>query len=87
MEKYKPGTVFELYKDDSQEYMIVNNIEKKENVYLLVVPVYNQDGRVKTDYTKVMLLNVNKETDDIEIETDENIIREVIDKTIKMIEE
>jgi len=85
MEKYKQGTVFELYKDDSQEYMIVNNIEKEDNVYLLVVPIYNQDGKIKTDYTKVMLLNVNKQTDDMEIVTDESIIREVVDDTMKKI--
>ena len=83
MEKYKPGTVFELYKDDNQEYMIVNNVEKEENVYLLVVPIYNQDGEIKTNYAKVMLLKVNKQTDDIEIESDESIIREVVDDTMK----
>lgn len=85
MEKYKPGTVFELYKDDNQEYMIVNNVEKEENVYLLVVPIYNQDGEIKTNYAKVMLLKVNKQTDDIEIESDESIIREVVDDTMKKI--
>ena len=87
MEKYKPGTVFDLYKDDNQEYMIVNNVEKENRVYLLVAPIYKENEEIKTDYTKVMLLNVDKDTDNIEIETDENIIREVINEIMKKIEE
>lgn len=83
MEKYKPGTVFDLYENDDQEYMIVNNVEKEDIVYLLVVPIYKEDGKIKTDYSKVMLLNVNKQTDDIQIETNESIIREVVEETMK----
>ena len=83
MEKYKPGTVFELYENDNKEYMIVNNVEKEDRVYILVVPIYNQDGKIKTDYTKVMLVNVNKQTDDMQIVTDESIIREVVEDTMK----
>lgn len=83
MERYKPGTVFDLYENDNQEYMIVNNVEKQDKVYLLVVPIYNKDGEIKTDYTKVMLLNVDKKTDDMKIETDERIIREVVEDTMK----
>ena len=83
MDKYKPGTVFDLYENDDQEYMIVNNVEKEKNVYLLVVPIYKEDGKIKTDYSKVMLLNVDKQTDDMKVETDESIIREVVDETMK----
>ena len=83
MEKYKPGIVFELFKNDNQEYMIVNSVEKKEKVYLLIVPVYKQKGEIKTDYTKVLLVNVDKRTDDIEIEKDESVIREIVEKTMK----
>ena len=83
MEKFKPGTVFDLFENDDQEYMIVNNVEKEDKVYLLVVPIYNKGGEIQTDYTKVMLVNVNKHTDDIEIETNESIIREVVDETMK----
>lgn len=83
MDKYKPGTVFDLYENDNQEYMIVNNVEKEKNVYLLVVPIYKEDGKIKTDYSKVMLLNVDKQTDDMKVETDESIIREVVDETMK----
>ena len=87
MEKYKAGTVFELYKDDNQEYMIVNSVEKENNVYLLVVPIYKENEEIKTDYTKVMLLNVNKETDDMEIETDLEIIKEVVNITFGKLED
>ena len=81
MDKYKIGTVFELYENDSQEYMIINNLEKEEYVYILVVPVYNIDKELKADYSKVMLLKVNKETDNMDIETDMKIIKEVVDDT------
>lgn len=87
MDKYKPGTVFELYKNDSQEYMIVNNVEKDETVYLLVVPVYKEDGKIKTDYTKVILLNVNKQTDDMKIETNLDIIKEIVNITFQKLED
>lgn len=83
MERYKPGTVFDLFENDDQEYMIVNNVEKEDKVYILVVPIYNKDGEVKTNYTKVMLLSVDKKTDDMKIETDENIISEVVEETMK----
>ena len=49
MDKYKVGTVFELYENDNQEYIIVHNMEKDKWIYLLVTPVYNQSGRLKTD--------------------------------------
>jgi len=87
MDKYKIGTVFELYENDSQEYMIINNLEKEEYVYILVVPVYNIDKELKADYSKVMLLKVNKETDNMDIETDMKIIKEVVDDTFKKAEE
>lgn len=87
MEKYKIGTVFELYENENQEYLIVNNIEKEKNIYLLIVPVYNVKGKIKANYEKVMLLNVDKETDEIEIETNEKIIAEVVDNTIQKSEE
>lgn len=87
MEKYKIGTVFELYKNDNQEYLIINNVEKEKNIYLLVVPVYNVNGKIKANYEKVMLLNVNKETDEIEIETNEEVIAEVVDRTLQKAEE
>ena len=83
MERYKPGTVFNLYENDKQEYMIVNNVEKEEVVYILVVPIYKEDGKIKTDYSKVILLNVNKKTDNMQVETDESIIREVVEETMK----
>lgn len=86
MDKYKAGTVFELYEDDKQEYIIVDNLEKENDVYLLVTPIYNEKGRIKTDYSKVMLLKVNKGTDEINIETDEKVISEMVDKILKKIE-
>ena len=86
MDKYKAGTVFELYEDDKQEYIIVDNLEKENDVYLLVTPIYNEKGRIKTDYSKVMLLKVNKGTDEINIETDEKVISERVDKILKKIE-
>ena len=87
MDKYKAGTVFELYKDDNQEYMIVNSVEKENSVYLLVVPIYKENEEIKTDYTKVMLLNVNKETDDMEIETNLEIIKEIVNITFEKLED
>lgn len=86
MDKYKVGTVFELYENDEQEYIIVDNMEKDKWIYLLVTPVYNESGRLKTDYTKIMLLRVHKENEEIDIETDEKVIAEMVDNTLKRIE-
>ena len=80
MEKFKEGTVFE-YSDE--DYMIMNHIEKEGNAYLLVTPVFNEKGRMKTSYEKMMAVKVNMETEDMEIETDEAIIAELAEDTMK----
>ena len=87
MDKYKPGTVFELYENDDQEYMIVSNLEKENNVYILVIPVSKGEKTLKTDYSKLMLLKVDKETDDIEIETNKDIISEIVKNTMEKMED
>lgn len=80
MDKFKEGTVFE-YSDE--DYMILNHIEKEENAYLLVTPVFKEKGSVKTSYEQMMLIKVNLETDDMEIETNEEIVAEIVEDTMK----
>ena len=79
MEKYKEGTVFELYENDPQEYIILKNVELDDDLYLVVVPVSNEENKLKMDTKKLFLLKVNKELDNIEIERKEEIINNLID--------
>lgn len=86
MDKYNIGTIFELYENDNQQYVIINNFEKENNIYLLVAPVENKE-EIKVEYEKVILLNVDKKTDEIKFEVNEEIIAEMVDDTIKKAEE
>lgn len=86
MDKYNIGTIFELYENDSQQYVIINNLEKENNIYLLVAPIENQEI-TKVKYDKAILLNVNKKSEEINFETNEEIITQIVDDTIKRVEE
>ena len=82
MDKYKVGTIFQLYENDEKNYLIVSNVELEKGIYLLVVP-FDNENKTKLEYSKAILLKVNKETDEITIETDQNITSEVIKKTLE----
>lgn len=83
MEKYKSGTAFEL--NDNEEYIIIDSMEKEDIVYLLASPLYHENKIIKTDYSKTLLVKVDKNTDDMEIETDEKVIEEVINNSINKV--
>lgn len=82
MEKYKIGTVFQLYEGEQQEYIILNNVKLEGGIYLLTTPIQSDNGEIKTDYSKVMLLKVDEKTDEISIETDREIVKQVVSSTI-----
>ena len=79
MEQYKEGTVFVLYENDPQEYIILKRVELEEDLYLVVVPVSNEENKLKMDTKKLFLLKVNKGLENIEIECDNEVIKKVID--------
>ncbi|MGN1299426.1 MAG: hypothetical protein ACI4UE_05535 [Candidatus Scatovivens sp.] len=86
MNKYKVGTVFELFENNNQEYMILDTFEKENFVYAFVTPINtDKKGVTKTDYTKAMLIKINKITEEMKIETDERIIAEAVDSMISKI--
>lgn len=78
MEQYKEGTVFELYENDEQEYIILKNINIDGSKYLVVAPVNGEKENLKMEAKKLLLLKINSDNG-IEIEEDEIIIRKVID--------
>lgn len=80
MNKYKEGTVFEL--DNGKDYMIVDSLSKNEYTYVLSSPIKYENKKVKTDFNKMLLVKVNNKTDEMDIETDEKIIEEVIRNSI-----
>ena len=87
MNKYEIGTVFELFENNNQEYMIIDNYEKGENVYAFVTPIEtDKKGVVRTDYSKAMLVRINKITDEMKVETNENIIAEATDSLINKLD-
>jgi len=87
MEKYKIGTVFQLYEGEEQEYVILNNVKLEGGIYLLITPIQSNNGEIKTDYSKVMLLKVDERTDEINIETDREIVKQVVNSTINKLNE
>ena len=87
MEKYKIGTVFQLYEGEEQEYIILNNVKLEGGIYLLVTQIQSRNGEIKTDYSKVMLLKADEQTYEISIETDRDIVKQVVASTINKLNE
>lgn len=82
MNKYEVGTVFELFENDKQEYIILDTYDKDEYVYAFVTTISDKKGTVTADYTNAMLVRIDKNTDEMKIETDEKIIEEATDNLI-----
>lgn len=77
IEDYKPGTVYELYENDSQEYIIIDTIEEKENLFFFTAPVIGTKKDLKAYYDKTFLIKVKKETGDLEIEKDKEVVKRI----------
>ena len=58
--------------------MVINNLEKENNIYLLASPVNNDTGSWKINYEKTFLLSVDKSTQEIAYETNEQIANEIV---------
>ena len=80
MDKYKTGTVFELHQN--KEYMIIDSIKKENSIYALAAPIYNNGENVTANYSKTLLVKIDKDTDEMTIETNENIIEEIVNGSI-----
>jgi len=85
MDKYKVGTIFQLYEDDEQLYVVMSNVELEKETYLLVTPVNQVEKNFQIDYSSVFLVKVNNETENISIETNKEIIKNVVNKTLGQI--
>lgn len=78
MDKYKEGTVFELYDDDDRRFIVLKHTEIDGVDYLVVTPVNDEEEKIKINPTGVFLLSVDKETDDISFEYNKEIITKVV---------
>lgn len=78
MEKYKEGTIFELFENDNQNYIILKNVKIDKIQYLVVAPVDGEFDNLNMDPKKMIIVKVN-EDDSIDIIDDENIIGLVIE--------
>ena len=84
MNKYKEGTVFELYDNDDRKFMILKNTEIEDVIYLVVAPVNDEEEKIKINPTGVLLLRVDKETDDISFEHNKDIITKVVNNMLEI---
>lgn len=83
MSKYEVGSVFELFENEKQEYIILDTYDKGENVYAFVTPIdTDKKGATRADYTNAILVRINKSTDEMKVETDEQIIEEATESLI-----
>jgi len=83
MDKYQEGTLFQLYENDEQLYLVVSKVELELGIFLLTVPVDNIENNTKIEYSKAILLRVDKENEEISFETDREITSKVIEKTLE----
>ena len=79
--KYNKGIIFKLNENENQLYLILNNIKKDDDQYLLVMPV-NDLNKLVIDYGKAFMMKVDND-DNLAIENDKDIIKYVIEETIK----
>ena len=78
MDKYKEGTIFELFENDNQNYIILKNVKIDKIQYLVVAPVEGKFDNLNMNSKKMIIVKVN-EDDSIDIIDDENIIGLVIE--------
>lgn len=79
MEKYQEGTVFELYENDATKYIVLKKVELDGNVYLLISELHGAKNNYGIDPKKLILIHVDKDTDEITFENNKEIIRQVVD--------
>ena len=70
---------------------ITKRVADKFGIHLIHMPividgkVFYEGEKVKTDFTKLIFVRVNNETDEMEVETDEKIIGEVVRNSLDKI--
>jgi len=79
MDKYKEGTVFELYEDDESQYVVLKNVEIDDSIYLLISQLYGARNNYGINPNQIILINVDKKTDEIAFVNNKDIIRQVVD--------
>ena len=79
MDKYKEGTIFSLYEDSDEDYLVLKRSEIDGNIYILVTPVKINEDNLKYNEEKLILLSVDEKTEEIAFETDVDIITKVVD--------
>ena len=79
MNQYKEGTVFQIRDGENEEYIVLKNMQIDGELYLVVAPISGEKDNLKLNSKKIVLLRVNSQTNEIEFEDDELIIRRVID--------
>jgi len=79
MEKYKEGSVFELYENDNSEFIILKKAEIENNIYLLISQLYGTKNNLGINSRDMLLIQVDKNTDAMELVDNKQIIRAVID--------
>ena len=84
MNKYKEGTVFELYDNDDRKFIVLKHVEIEGVDYLVVTPVNDKEEKVKINPTGVLLLSVDKETDNINFEYNKEIIAKVVNSMFEI---
>lgn len=83
--KYESGSLLQL--DDGSRFLIIENIEYKNQLYLFVI-VYEDEqieDKLKIDFNNAMILSVDAE-DNLSVISDEEIIDEVYPKVVAKIE-
>lgn len=84
MEQYKEGTVFSLYEDSDDDYIVLKTLNLDNKIYLIVCPVTGEKENLKMDTSKLVLINVDEKTNDIEFVKDEEIIGKAIDMAFEL---
>ena len=72
-----------MFENENQEYIILDTYDKGEYVYAFVTSIdTDKKGATRADYTNAILVRINKSTDEMKVETDEQIIEEATESLI-----
>lgn len=84
MEQFEEGTMFELYENSNEYYVVLRVIKINEENYFFVTPAISENNDVKINPAGLFLLRFDQMTSDVEFVEDEEIISKAIDLAIQI---
>lgn len=85
--KFERGMILKLHEDTDKQYVIINELIKENEQYLLLNPFIDDDEseeiEILVDIEKMVLIKINQNLGDFEYVTDLNKTKEIVSEILK----